>query len=232
MSRFLFITLEGCSPDCCRVEALVSGTERRCVGSQAAKMARQLRLVLRQETFGVSIEAFIGSAAVLELLSIKSKRALAIDVLSALVKECQNLVRHVGIVCVRAEHENSAQWPVPKSGIDLERALQSFRREDSWVKLRTSMNVFHFPRVEARLKRSLSVGVADRVAKNYFREYEVRADTLDRAVELIRNDIVEDGAELIDAGPIQFGDSESRLSDCEDLTDGILLKGGRVFFSD
>lgn len=135
MSNFLFVTLEGVRDLDIDVGSLIRETTKRCTRDLMHKYRQDIRLVVRQESIGPTIEPFIGSASLCAMLRRSRNRDVAASILFALVCECQRLAKTVGLVFVSAGNEPVSKWPKPKDEAEFDRDIRSGIRGDHWFRL-------------------------------------------------------------------------------------------------
>ena len=186
-------------------------------------MVPSLRLVLRRETHGTTIEPFLGSASLQALLGIAKKRNEASALLVALVKCTFLFCEHVGIFLVEEG------VPLPHERIDLSlTALRGRHRLDTvWYRIVAQFIWFHFAQVEARLLQPLKLSTGE-LATHYFREFWVCAVEQEIACDVVAAMVAKDAATVIAFGDAALGEpppSRRRGGGC-------VVVGGRVYFSD
>jgi len=218
MSETLRVTLDGrqLAPS---EEADFQDLYRRAATSViSTSMASSIRLVIRSEPHGTTIEPFLGSASFEALLGIAKKRDEAAVLLVVLV-ECAFLFSERTGVLLVGENQ-----PLPNERTDLSIAeLRTRRRfKGAWYRIVAPLTWFHFAQVEAKLLKPLKLATGEH-ATHYFRDFWVRAVEQRVACDAVTTVVAKDAAVVVAFGEVTPGEPPSG---------GSIITGGRVYFSD
>src|SRR5262245_50777876 len=116
--------------------------------------ANKLRFTVRRESYGGSVEPFLASASFAALVGVAKRRAMTFELLCVTVECAFHYVEHVGVLF---RDEGSGVEPVKhESRISDLRAIRRVPR-NTWLVISRESELFHFPRVEARLLRPMTL---------------------------------------------------------------------------
>jgi hypothetical protein len=204
MSKTLLVTLDG------RQFTALDEADLQDLFRTAAKaivppsIAFSIRLVLRREPYGASVEPFVGSASFEALLGIAKKRDDAIALLTTLVACGFSFCDRVGVLLIEEGQ------PIPQERTDLPfAALRQRRRFDTgWNRIIAPIMWFHFSQVEARLLQPLKLSTGQ-LATHYFRDFWVRAIEHQIAAAAVEITITKDAATVAAFGELERGEPTS-----------------------
>jgi hypothetical protein len=126
LSDVLYITLEAQQPEDDWEERISRGVDDR--SRLSFERANELRLVVRRERFGLSIEPFFGSASFAALLRLKRRATAVIDAVRAIVSES---FRFTDIVGILLRSESDAAPLLPGAAVSVDDALKRSRQVET-----------------------------------------------------------------------------------------------------
>lgn len=221
MSETLRVTLDGSrlaasqEEDLCR---LVRAAARTVI---PAPTIPSIRLVIREEPSGTTLEPFVASAAIEALLRLPRKRDEARNLLSLIVGCAFWFSDEVGVLLApegAASHAGRTDLPFAS-------LASSGRLGAGWHRIVASLSWLHFPQVEAKLLQPLKLATGA-PATHYFREFWARPITSQVAHGAVACTVEKDGARVVAFGEVTPS-VPSRVAE-----QGNLVTSGRVYFSD